>query len=83
MIVVFYIKTELGDSSCISVSIFFSVIPDIFSSFSESLGRVDVGVIVCGPPGLQSSVAKEIRSQNIRGSWNQAIFHFNSHSFDL
>ncbi|EHA8589333.1 putative Ferric reduction oxidase 6 [Cocos nucifera] len=56
---------------------------DIFSSFSERVGRVDVGVIVCGPPGLQSSVAKAIRSQNIRGSWNQAVFHFNSHSFDL
>lgn len=56
---------------------------DIFSSFSESVGPVDVGVIVCGPPSLQSSVAKEIRSQNIRGSRNQAVFHFNSHSFDL
>ncbi|XP_026663849.2 ferric reduction oxidase 7, chloroplastic-like [Phoenix dactylifera] len=56
---------------------------DIFSSFSENVGRADVGVIVCGPPGLQSGVAREIRSQNIRGSWNQAVFHFNSHSFDL
>ncbi|KAL5704777.1 ferric-chelate reductase (NADH) [Ranunculus cassubicifolius] len=56
---------------------------EIFSSVSDSWGHVDVGVIVCGPPTLQSSVAKEIRSQNLMGKRNQAFFHFNSHSFDL
>ncbi|CAL9205578.1 unnamed protein product [Musa hybrid cultivar] len=56
---------------------------DIFGSFAKKKGSVDVGVIVCGPAGLQTSVAKECRSQNIRGSWNQPVFHFNSHSFDL
>ncbi|MQM14771.1 hypothetical protein Taro_047701 [Colocasia esculenta] len=55
----------------------------IFSSFSQASGHVDVGVLVCGPPGLQTSVAKECRRQNLRGRWNQPIFHFNSHSFDL
>ena len=55
----------------------------IFSSYSERMEHVNVGVIVCGPPGLQSSVAKECRHQNIRGKWNHPIFHFNSHSFDL
>lgn len=55
----------------------------LFGSFAKKKGSVDVGVIVCGPPGLQTSVAKECRSQNIRGSWNQPVFHFNSHSFDL
>ncbi|KAJ7942492.1 Ferric reduction oxidase [Quillaja saponaria] len=61
-------------------------IPDfaeIFGSISESWGHVDVGVIVCGPPTLQSSVAKEIRLLNIRRERHHPIFHFNSHSFDL
>ncbi|XP_043708598.1 ferric reduction oxidase 7, chloroplastic-like [Telopea speciosissima] len=56
---------------------------EIFDSISERWGRVDVGVIVCGPPTLQASVARECRSQNLRGRRNQALFHFNSHSFDL
>ncbi|XP_020571375.1 ferric reduction oxidase 6-like [Phalaenopsis equestris] len=56
---------------------------EIFSSHAEQVGHVNVGVIVCGPPGLQTSVAKECRFQNIRGKWNHPIFHFNSHSFDL
>ncbi|KAM0940150.1 putative ferric-chelate reductase (NADH) [Dioscorea sansibarensis] len=56
---------------------------EIFNSFSERVGHVDVGVIVCGPPSLQSTVAKECRSQNIKGKWNHPVFHFNSHSFDL
>ncbi|PKU79997.1 ferric reduction oxidase 6 [Dendrobium catenatum] len=55
----------------------------IFSSYAEQMGHINVGVIVCGPPGLQSSVARECRYQNIRGKWNHPIFHFNSHSFDL
>ncbi|XVE99412.1 hypothetical protein REPUB_Repub03eG0195900 [Reevesia pubescens] len=56
---------------------------EIFGSISKKWGYVDVGVIVCGPPTLQSSVAKEIRSHNVRRQHHQAIFHFNSHSFDL
>lgn len=56
---------------------------EIFNSFSDRVGHVDVGVIVCGPPSLQSTVAKECRSQNIKGKWNHPVFHFNSHSFDL
>ncbi|OAY64928.1 Ferric reduction oxidase 7, chloroplastic [Ananas comosus] len=55
----------------------------IFTTFAEQMGPVDIGVIVCGPPGLQSSVAKECRSQNLRGKRSAAVFHFNSHSFDL
>ncbi|KAK8934022.1 Ferric reduction oxidase 6 [Platanthera zijinensis] len=57
--------------------------PAIFSSFGERLGHANVGVIVCGPPGLQSSVARECRRQNTRGKSSSPIFHFNSHSFDL
>ncbi|KAK4587892.1 hypothetical protein RGQ29_019053 [Quercus rubra] len=56
---------------------------DIFGDISKKWGYVDVGVIVCGPPSLQTSVAKEIRSQNIRRQHRHPIFHFNSHSFDL
>ncbi|GMI87050.1 ferric reduction oxidase 7, FERRIC REDUCTION OXIDASE 7 [Hibiscus trionum] len=56
---------------------------EIFSTTSRKWGNVDVGVIVCGPPTLQSSVAKEIRSHNIRRQRHDTIFHFNSHSFDL
>ncbi|KAM3762840.1 hypothetical protein ACB098_01G375800 [Castanea mollissima] len=55
----------------------------IFGDISEKWGCVDVGVIVCGPPTLQTSVAKEIRSHNIRRQRHHPIFHFNSHSFDL
>ncbi|XP_026389628.1 ferric reduction oxidase 6-like [Papaver somniferum] len=57
---------------------------EIFHSASERWGGdVDVGVIVCGPSTLESSVAKECRSKNIKRSKNQPFFHFNSHSFEL
>ncbi|KAM7264915.1 hypothetical protein ACFE04_002598 [Oxalis oulophora] len=56
---------------------------EIFGSKTENWGAVDVGVIVCGPPTLQTSVAKEIRSQSVRRERSHPIFHFNSHSFDL
>jgi len=48
-----------------------------------------VGVLVCGPQGLQTSVARECRARNLRRgggsekSRSGAVFHFNSHSFDL
>ncbi|WCJ41920.1 ferric reduction oxidase 7 [Euphorbia peplus] len=56
---------------------------EIFGSVSKRWGHVDVGVIVCGPPTLQSSVAREIRSRNFGRETGDPIFHFNSHSFDL
>lgn len=56
---------------------------EIFGSVSDGWGHVDVGVIVCGPPTLQSSVAKECRLQNLKRRKNEQIFHFHSHSFDL
>jgi hypothetical protein len=54
-----------------------------FAAFAERAGgaTADVGVLVCGPAGLQSSVARECRAQNLRRGG--AVFHFNSHSFDL
>jgi hypothetical protein len=56
-------------------------------AFAERAGvaAADVGVLVCGPPGLQTSVARECRSQNLRrgGATSGSVFHFNSISFDL
>lgn len=56
---------------------------EIFESVSKKWGSVDVGVIVCGPPTLQSSVAKEIRSHSLSRETHHPVFHFHSHSFDL
>ncbi|GMH23859.1 hypothetical protein Nepgr_025702 [Nepenthes gracilis] len=56
---------------------------EIFTSVAEQWGDVDVGVLVCGPPSLESSVAKEIRSQNLKRGHHHPILHFHSHSFDL
>ncbi|KAF8018767.1 hypothetical protein BT93_H3617 [Corymbia citriodora subsp. variegata] len=71
---------------CENTSVSYGQRPDfkeILGSVSDSWGCVDVGVIVCGPQTLQSSVAKEIRSQDLRRKNNSPVFHFNSHSFDL
>ncbi|XP_071731267.1 ferric reduction oxidase 7, chloroplastic-like isoform X2 [Rutidosis leptorrhynchoides] len=56
---------------------------EILGSMAQRCGNVDIGVIVCGPPSLRTSVAKECRSINFRRSSNNPIFHFHSHSFDL
>ncbi|CAA7027473.1 unnamed protein product [Microthlaspi erraticum] len=56
---------------------------EIFESLNGKWGSVDVGVIVCGPASLQSTVAKEIRSHSIWRSAKHPLFHFHSHSFDL
>ena len=63
--------------------IYFSKFAEILEMRSKSWGHVDIGVIVCGPPTLQSSVAKEIRSYTFRRESHQSIFHFHSHSFDM
>uniref|UniRef100_A0A7N0TXN5 FAD-binding FR-type domain-containing protein n=2 Tax=Kalanchoe fedtschenkoi TaxID=63787 RepID=A0A7N0TXN5_KALFE len=84
-------KHEAHKDSCLeniasSNTIHYGSRPDfqeIFESVSERWGAVDAGVIVCGPAALQSSVAKECRSQNLNRSCKRPIFHFNSHSFDL
>ncbi|XP_058089938.1 ferric reduction oxidase 6-like [Magnolia sinica] len=55
----------------------------IFSSIAEHWGKVDVGVVACGPPSLQSSVAAECRSRTIWATSNGPIFHFNNHNFEL
>ncbi|KAH7867370.1 hypothetical protein Vadar_032579 [Vaccinium darrowii] len=69
-----------------SSTIFYGRRPDfqeIFGWIADQWGHADVGVMVCGPPTLQTSVAKECRSQSLGRKCNHPIFHFNSHSFDL
>ncbi|KAK1569159.1 hypothetical protein Q3G72_033296 [Acer saccharum] len=56
---------------------------EIFKSISESWGNVDVGVFVCGPPTLESTVAGRCRSLNIWKEPHHPIFHFHSHTFSL
>ncbi|KAL9229359.1 hypothetical protein vseg_004835 [Gypsophila vaccaria] len=56
---------------------------ETFEMIAERWGAVDVGVLVCGPCALQTSVAHEIRSRSLSRKHNDPIFHFNSHSFDL
>ncbi|KAG7031332.1 Ferric reduction oxidase 7, chloroplastic, partial [Cucurbita argyrosperma subsp. argyrosperma] len=57
---------------------------EIVESVAETWGKVDIGVLICGPSTLQSSVAKAIRSHNmVRRRNHHPIFHFHSHSFDL
>lgn len=55
----------------------------IFELMGDRWGHVDIGVIVCGPPTLQTSVAKQCRTQNLGRRSNSPVFHFNTHSFDL
>ncbi|CAK9322007.1 unnamed protein product [Citrullus colocynthis] len=56
---------------------------EILGSVSDNWGKVDIGVLICGPSTLQSSVAKAIRSHNMGRRSHLPIFHFHSHSFDL
>eukprot|EP01018_Ginkgo_biloba_P023155 Gb_14298 [translate_table: standard] len=56
---------------------------EIFGAASNHWKNVDVGVLVCGPQSLQTSVASECRTYNLSNSKNRVVFHFNSHSFDL
>ncbi|XP_024966678.1 ferric reduction oxidase 7, chloroplastic-like [Cynara cardunculus var. scolymus] len=56
---------------------------EIFGSMAERWGNVDIGVMVCGPTALQTSIAKECRSKSFGRMSNEPIFHFNSHTFDL
>ncbi|KAK0589546.1 hypothetical protein LWI29_015680 [Acer saccharum] len=59
------------------------VFKEIFEFITESWGNVDVGVIVCGPPTLESTVAGRCRSLNIWKQPHHPIFHFHSHTFSL
>ncbi|XAR56208.1 Ferric-chelate reductase (NADH) [Bertholletia excelsa] len=56
---------------------------EIFGVVAKNWGHVDVGVISCGPQSLQSSVAKECRSQNLTRRSENPVFHFHSHSFQV
>ncbi|KAL3702126.1 hypothetical protein R1sor_020148 [Riccia sorocarpa] len=57
---------------------------DIFDSCGKRLSGNNIGVLVCGPEGMQSSVADQCRSFNtILRHRHQAAFHYHSVSFDL
>ncbi|OWM79288.1 ferric reduction oxidase 7, chloroplastic-like [Punica granatum] len=56
---------------------------EIFGSVSVQWGHVDIGVIVCGPTTLETGVAKECRSWNLKRGSDRPIFHFHSHTFNL
>ncbi|KAL5993187.1 hypothetical protein ACLOJK_014110 [Asimina triloba] len=55
----------------------------IFDSICDKWGKCDVGVFVCGPLSLQTSVAAECRSRIIWGRSNGPVYHFINHSFEL
>ncbi|XP_047341427.1 ferric reduction oxidase 7, chloroplastic-like [Impatiens glandulifera] len=79
-------EETVGDSMSSLNNIHYGRRPDfkgIFKSVSDSWGCVDIGVLVCGPPSLSSSVAKECRSHSFSRKQNHPILHFHSHSFDL
>lgn len=54
---------------------------EIFEAAAMRYRGEEIGVLICGPKGLQESVALECRSQNFKN--RQAQFHFHSVSFDL
>ncbi|XP_076951073.1 ferric reduction oxidase 7, chloroplastic-like [Bidens hawaiensis] len=77
-------KTSLDESFVKTIT--YGQRPDmkeVFGNIASRWGNVDIGVIVCGPSTLRTSVAEECRSKNFGRKCNSPIFHFNSHSFDL
>lgn len=55
-----------------------------FGLIGTEFGQDDVGVLVSGPEGLQSSVAKECqRRSGLRATLNAQIFNYHSVSFSL
>lgn len=55
---------------------------ELFTEFAEKHDGEEVGVLVCGPEGLQQSVAIACRSRNF-ASLMKTPFHYHSVSFDL
>lgn len=82
-LVEFTVTTKLRDLQRNELFFISIVTAEIFGSISDRWGNVDIGVIVCGPSTLTTSVAKECRTNNLNRKNNQPIFHFHSHSFDL
>ncbi|XP_073396120.1 ferric reduction oxidase 6 isoform X2 [Physcomitrium patens] len=54
---------------------------EIFETAATKHDGEEIGVLICGPKGLQESAASECRSQNFRN--RRAQFHFHSVCFDL
>jgi len=66
----------------IEILIKFCTCADVFDAAATKYEGEEVGVLVCGPQGLQESVASECCSQNFKRHW-KTQFHFHSVSFDL
>ena len=66
----------------IEILIKFCTCADMFDAAATKCEGEEVGVLVCGPQGLQESVASECSSQNFKSHW-KTQFHFHSVSFDL
>ncbi|KAJ7535378.1 hypothetical protein O6H91_12G030400 [Diphasiastrum complanatum] len=56
---------------------------ELFKHFSKQLAGSNVGVLVCGPSSLQTSVAAECRFHNSVAFKSTVAFHYHSVSFDL
>ncbi|KAL2649564.1 hypothetical protein R1flu_017692 [Riccia fluitans] len=57
---------------------------DLFDSCGKRLSGNNIGVLVCGPEGMQSSVAEQCRAFNtILRHRHRTVFHYHSVSFDL
>ncbi|XP_002989049.2 ferric reduction oxidase 6 [Selaginella moellendorffii] len=54
---------------------------EIFAGFTKKWSGINVGVLVCGPSTLQTSVAEECRANNLK--FGSVAFHYHSVSFDL
>ncbi|TXG53532.1 hypothetical protein EZV62_018788 [Acer yangbiense] len=76
-------RKDLCEYLASSTTIQYGIRPN-FKDILESIqGHVNVGVIVCGPPSLESNVAKHCRSLNMRRKIHRTIFHFHTHNFHL
>ncbi|KAJ0095583.1 hypothetical protein Patl1_16749 [Pistacia atlantica] len=81
------IEHPTADKDCLSQDLYTSTtirygsrpdLQEIFESISERWGHVDVGVIVCGPPALGSSVAKECRMQTQLQLQQPVVYHISA-----
>ncbi|KAK0588993.1 hypothetical protein LWI29_008213 [Acer saccharum] len=76
-------RKDLCEYLASSTTIQYGIRPN-FKDILESIqGHINVGVIVCGPPSLESNVAKQCRSLNMRRKIHHTIFHFHTHNFHL
>ncbi|KAK2640244.1 hypothetical protein Ddye_028039 [Dipteronia dyeriana] len=76
-------RNDLCEYLACSTAIQYGIRPNIKDILESIQGHVNVGVIVCGPPSLESNVAKQCRSLNMRRNIHRAIFHFHTHNLHM